>query len=615
MAAGKGKPRYVAALPLLGGLLLGSIAAHNAADVQAAILPPACSVAQAGAFKPPEQILLDPTGRVRVFAMHHKQCLDDAASYQTIYDSLDVEIKAHVDPWRATDHPNLVVFNELTALIYGTEGTRGMAARQGSAEATLVDQFIGQEGAAGIGTVAGHYALPLSYYEARFGPTSGIPGTVERLFTAITDTMVRASVETSSRLARTHGVYLLMDAPLPVLEGNACTGRYQGWVACPGWTSSTDPAAVAALTDPDLNVSSSCAGVAQTPCVYVAQTPVIDNVALMFAPDGSLYDLQPKVSLTGTELNPLGWNQASPATIHAIGFFGADAAKFSDIKMGIGISLDAFEHSITSGDPCAQPRDSHGTFDYFMQCLDSKGVNLFLQPEFNSASDSCMSWTDFSEAGTGAGGCNPGSWQPVGWMHSSWFAVQGRNPDGSFVHKNFRYAVNPFLIGNLFDVAGDGQSAIFARDDSRAHTGWYAGDSSAQLYANPALGYVDHADEAYLAPFEGPKPGFLVLTAWTMPEGSPNSLYRTKSGQSLGTTDSLQACERGLGPGSGFTTAPCAENSYRPSALVADLFLSRPSTLGATPNTAPGDAAPPAALLLALGAAILLAASRRGTRA
>lgn len=574
---------------LVGTLVLAAVATarRTSARAQAA----ACSPAQSRAFGPPAATLLDPTARLRVFAMHHKQCLDDAATYASIEATLDAELRAHVVPWHAADRPNLVVFNELTGLIFGTEGSRGAAARAGRQWAAFFDQLIGQEGAAGIGAVAAAYALPLAYYDSPtvFGPTdpSNLPQTVSRLFTALTDTYVRSSVDVASRLARRHGVYLVMDAPLPVLEGSGCTGSYAGWAACPGWTASTDATATSLLVDPDLGPTSSCQGAAQTPCVYVARTRDVDNVALVFAPDGSLYDMQPKVSLTATELNPLGWHQASPATIHAIHLAGQDAVHDADIRIGIGISLDAFEHSITAGDPCSRPRDGAGVYEYFMQCLDSKGVNLFLQPEFNSASESCMSWTDFSE-----GGCTPGSWQPVGWMHSSWFAVQGRNPDGSFVHRNFQYAVNPFMIGNLFDVAGDGQSAIFGRDDARAQIGWYAGDRSVSLYANPALGYVSHPDAASLNIVEGPKQGFLALTPWTMTDADPNALYRTRAGQRTGTTDSLQACERGLGPGSGVSTGPCAENAYQPSVLIADLFLS----VGRSGQSAGGAAAAAAAL-------------------
>ncbi|MCA1599576.1 MAG: hypothetical protein LC769_11305, partial [Chloroflexi bacterium] len=451
---------------------VGSLLVCLALLTAQAMLTPPAAAQSANCGGAPDATLLS-GGEVRVFAMQHKQDLADDATYASIKDSLDCELAAEVDPYRAADHPNVVVFNELTGLSYGTEGSRGSAARTGAAGATFVDTAVGQPGALGIGGVAGPYAVPITYYSALFGPPSGVPQTIDRLFTAITDTMVRAVVENVSALARSHRAYIVFGAPLVTNEGAACTGLYAGWAACPGWHSSTSPADVAALVDPDLNSSSSCAGVTQAPCVYVADTTNVDNVALFFAPDGTLYDMQPKVNLTGLEINPLGWHQANAATIHAIGLRGADAARYPAVKFGVGISLDAFETQVgaVSCPAEADPGMTSNPYPQFMQCLDSKGVNVFLQPEFNDGSAACMSWTDFTE------NCGPtGSWQPLSWMRSAWSAVQG----GRF--SNFRYAVNPFMVGNLFDIAGDGQSAIFSRDDARAGTGWYAGDRADALY-------------------------------------------------------------------------------------------------------------------------------------
>jgi hypothetical protein len=234
--------------------------------------------------------------------------------------------------------------------------------------------------------------------------------------------------------------------------------------------------------------------------------------------------------------------------------------------MGIAISLDAFEDTIVSGaDPCAS-RTS------FMQCLDSRRVDVVLQPEFNDGTQQCMSWTDFSQSC----GTPQASWQPLAWMASSWYAVQGRNPDGSYVFHNFAYAVNPFLTGNLFDVSGDGQSAIFSRSDPRAARYWYAGDSSAALYAQ-AGPYTDRPDDPAFSGFEGPQPGFLALMPWNIAEGNAPSLYRVRTpALAPGDPGSLQSCEKGLAPGSGVTPQQsplCAENGYLSGALVADLML------------------------------------------
>jgi len=592
---------------LIAGVLFILAAAgwHWALPVQAQQSLEECSTL--GFNNPPEQILLG-VGQVRVFAMHHKQCLQDVATYDSIYQALDHELKVRVDPYRSPDHPNVVVFNELTALIFGVEGSRGEPARDNADQVISDDQNIYGSGS-GTGAIirtAAQYGGPIAYYDSplRFGPTTSQQAAVERLFTALTDTYVRATVENLLRLAKNHGVYIAMSAPLPIVEGSKCTGAYAGWLACPGWHKSTDQVDRCALGDPDL-------GGCSVPYVYVADTPDVDNVGLMFAPDGSLYDLQPKVNLTPEEEDTIGWHEGSPSTIHAIGLHADDAARFPQVKFGIAISLDAFEHKIGS-DPCppdSTVNDASGVDDYpqFMQCLDSKDVNIVLQLAFNSASKECMSWTDFSE-----GGCNPGSWQPVGWMHSSWFAVQGRNPDGSFVHKNFRYAVNPFLVGNLFDVAGDGQTAIFARDDPRATTGCYAGDCAVALYLDAMLGYVDHPDQPWLAPFEGAKPGFLALTNWTMTRSDRYWLYRTRGGQQVGSKDSLQACEKGMAPGSGIQEGDCAENNEKPSALVADLDVgpAPPAAPSLLPTTTPAGM-PLAALIPLLAGAGFVVRTRR----
>jgi predicted amidohydrolase len=552
-------------LLLCAGLLAGQSAGVGAASA-AGSATPNCSGA-------PDAVLTG-GGQVRVFAMQHKQDLAEDATYAAIRQSLDCELAARVDPYRATDHPNLVVYNELNGLAYGTEGTRGLAARTAGAGATFVDQVAGIAGAAAIGSVAPSYHAPFLYYVAKFGPPAGSDQAIGLFFTSITDTLVRATVDNLSALARKHGVYIVFGTPLVVREGAACTGRYAGWPACPGWHTSSNPVDIAALQDPDIAPVSS---------VYVADSNTVDNVELFFAPDGTLYDMQPKVNLTSIEISPLGWHQANASTIHAIGLHGPDAVRFPAVRMGVGISLDAFETSI-GATPCPgepDPLNKPNPYPQFMQCLDSKGVNLFIQPEFNDGSKDCVSWTDFTED---CGSTNPPpNWQPLSWMRSAWFAVQGRTAGGAFVFPHFQYAVNPFMVGNLFDITGDGQSAIFARGDPRAVNGWYAGDRSAALYSGTGVGvYTDRTDDPRYARFEGAQPGFLALTPWVIPESSPAAAYRCKPASPAskcpagalpaGDPGSLQSCEKGLAPGSGVTSGNCAENQYRSTVLVADLF-------------------------------------------
>jgi hypothetical protein len=499
-------------------------------------------------------------GLIRVFAVQHRQTLAAAATYASIAADLGCELNA-IDALRSTVEPNVVVFDELNGLIDATEGTRGSAARAGSSQATLVDQLIGQPGTAGIGSVAGAYTAEIAYYNAKFGAPASQDSEVERLFTSVTDTMVRAVVENGSRLAQAHGDYLIIGAPMPILEGSACTGAFTGRPACPGWHASTNPVDIAALQDPDL---------APVSAVYVADTPNIDNVSLVFAPDGTLYDLQPKVNLTTLEISPLGWHQAAPSTIHAISLYGADAVALPQVQLGIAISLDGFINAPASGDPCATPAA-------YLACLDSKGVNVVVQPDFNDGVSPCWSWTDFTEDC----GTTQASWQPLAWMRSAWFDVQGRRPGGVFAFSHFLYSVNTFQVGNLFDVSGDGQTAIFARNDSRASPAWYAGDSNGALYGAPGV-YTDRADDPRYAAFEGAEPGFLALMPWKIAEGTSASLARRATpALAAGDPGSLQSCEQGLAPGSNVTASQsplCSENDYIDGIVAADLFPTGPSS-------------------------------------
>lgn len=564
------------------------LAAAPPPSVRAAAATPGCG----GAPVPPPSTAA-PTlqlqgGLVRMFAVQHRQSLAAAATYATIGADLECELTA-VDALRSPSEPNIVVFNELNGLIDATEGSRGALARTGSAQATLLDQLVGQPGAAAIGSVAGAYAPEIAYYDAKLGAPASPDAAVERLFTAVTDTMVRAVVESGSRLARAHHDYLVLGAPLPIVEGAACTGLYVGWAACPGWHTSSDPADIAALGDPDL---------APVASVYVADTPDIDNVSLVFAPDGTLYDLQPKVNLTPLELSPLGWHPAAPATIHAVGLHGADAVALPQVRMGIAISLDGFVNAPGGASPCT-------TAATYLACLDSKGVNVVLQPDFNDGVSPCWSWTDFTEdCGTAQA-----SWQPLSWMRSAWFDVLGRRADGSFAFPHFAYSVNTFQVGNLFDIGGDGQTAIFARNDPRAPAAWYAGDSSAALYAAPGTA-TDRADDPRYAGYEGAQPGFLALMPWKIAEHTPESLIRRASPPlTAGDPGSLQSCEQGLAPGSGITAAQsalCSENAYIDGLVAADLFPTAPP-VGVPELPSPGSVL----ALTALVAAVTIVMRRR----
>lgn len=528
------------------------------------------------------------TGDVQVFAIQYFQRVPAMASYASIRTELDCYFSTYVRPYREEQLPGLVVFNEVTALAFGLEGSRGTVGRAlvATRAATLPGQMTNQPLGAlgeGIGSVGAAYAAPLGWYvghhpdalaratadDVLVAAAGGLQVPASFVFLALTDTYVRTFVETFSWLARRYHVAVVAGAVLPVLTSAASCGAngYAGWVACPGWRSTANAIAVAALADRDL-ASQYRSGRLRT--VYEAVTPTVSNAAFVFGPDGRLTDVQPKVNLTPTEVE-LGWRPAPMSTVHAIALPAGRGRPVPRVRLGIAISLDAFEHA-GSPNPCTDPRA-------YIPCLAAQQVNVLLQPEYNDGTAECASWSDFSTA------CGPPAWQPLSWMLSSWYAVGARDPSGHPIYPSIRYAVNPFMVGNLYDLAGDGQSAIFARDDPRARADFYAGDSDSRLYARPGpyTPYGDPpapdpesapADRVSLAQLDGPQPGFLALAPWALPSsGASAVLVRDRAGLAAGSKGSLESCTDGLVPGSGVLAGPCAENAEQATALVADLRL------------------------------------------
>jgi predicted amidohydrolase len=511
-------------------------------------------------------------GRVQVVAVQYKQSIPQVASYVTIERQLDCYFATYAAPYRRAGRPQLVVFDELTGLTFGLAGSRGALARAfaatpaATAPGQLTNQPLGALAGA-VGLVGAAYAGPLAFYATRFPGAyagallhdltviahGGVAVPASFVFLAATDTYVRAFIDTFSTLARRYHATVAAGGLLPVLSsaGQCAANGYRGWVACPGWRATSDPAAVAALRDPDLH------GAGQ---VYEAITPTVSNATFFFAPNGRLYDVQPKVNLTPVELE-LGWQAAPPSTIHPIRLYDRRGRAVRGVRIGDAISLDAFEHASVSR-PCSDPLA-------YVTCLARERVNVLLQPDFNDATAGCASWADYQSA------CRQTPvWQPLEWMFSSWYDLEARRPGGRPLYPSFRYAVNPLMVGNIYDITGDGQSAIFARDDRRSHRGFYIGDSGAARgpYADPRG--VDSLSSAAapmsLRSLDGRRRGFLAELPWVLP-GSV--IDRDNPSLPAGSAASLESCTDGLAPGSGVRTGPCAENAYLPGAIVANLRL------------------------------------------
>lgn len=530
----------------------------------------ALAPAGAQACNLPAPTVVRGAGRVQVVAVQYKQSVAAMTSYGSIARDLDCYFATYAAPYRRPGRPQLVVFNELTGLSFGLTGSRGVLARAFSATpiGTLPGQLLNQPLGAlagAVGLIGAAYAGPLAFYAARDPgayasalihdvqvlASGGVAVPASFVFLAATDTYVRAFVQTFSALARRYHTTVVAGAVLPVLTTrSACAANgYSGWVACPGWRATFDPATVGALSDPDLGDSGRP--------VYEAVTPAVTNAAFFFDPAGRLYDVQPKVNLTPVE-QELGWEPAPPSTIHAVAFHDARGRRVRGVSLGVAISLDAFEHAATA-QPCADPHA-------YVACLASERVNVLLQPEFNDGTAECASWADFQAP------CRTTpTWQPLEWMFSSWYDVEARGSDGLFVYPSFRYAVNPFMVGNLYDITGDGQTAIFARSDPRRTNGSYAGDAVAGRDPNAVDSLSSPLAPRSLAALDGPQAGFLAVLPWVLGGVRP----RDNPALAAGDPRSLESCTDGLVGGSGVHSGLCTENGYSPGAIVANLRLGR----------------------------------------
>jgi hypothetical protein len=156
-------------------------------------------------------------------------------------------------------------------------------------------------------------------------------------------------------------------------------------------------------------------------------------------------------------------------------------------RLGLATSLPAFEYGRPGpGGPCADVAMT------YMRCLSRLGANVLIQADANDGQ-----WTADDASG---------EWQPLSWMGSAYLAVS----DSSV---RFTYAVNPFMVGNLADTPFDGQSAILERG-RRGPGCHYVGNGS----------FVAGHDLASYRSYAGPKPQFLALAPWVVPDSSRTHL-------------------------------------------------------------------------------------------
>jgi glycerophosphoryl diester phosphodiesterase len=443
----------------------------------------------------------EPNAKLRVVGIQFKQDVRYVESYETFRTKMRCLMEEHVVPLMQPGLPMLVVYNEDIGLMTLATGTRGALVRELAAtplRAPLGDLGPAPAGAvAALGLINAAYAPQVATYQAMFGSIDPR----KQMFVAATDTMARAFSQTFSDIARDYGVYVVASNNQP---------RYR---------ASSDPVEIALFGDPDL---------AQVDEVYVATSARVTNQTILWGPQ----DLHPqapageknllfrndKVPITALERDLIAIDEG-PATGDAA-LPNAAGSEVAGFRLGFATSLPAFAWGYDFGQrpadlqPCADVRIS------YMPCMDALGVNVVVQAEANPGR-----WA-IDQAG---------GWQPLEWMESTWRTVAEPSVQ-------FTYNVTPHMVGNLLDLAFDGQSAITRRG-----------------HAGPGMHYIGNlefappVDPQRYAQNVGAKPEFVVLAPWVTADA---------------LRDELRATGLALSPGSGDPL----ENDYLETAVWADFI-------------------------------------------
>jgi predicted amidohydrolase len=431
---------------------------------------------------------------VRIFAVGHKQRLDDAISYQTFRDKMAALMDA-AHPARASlvqagtgdvaSHlvaadPSaparaLVVFPEDAGLVAALIGSRGTLART-------------QTSAPGaIASLLGTYGPQFTYYAGKY-PQNPL---VRNLVLATTDTLYRSFYETFRDLAMTHGLYLAACANIPparrVEEGS-------------------EAGLVALLRDPDEP---------GRPYAYEATSPYPYNTTLVFAPDG-------EVLVPGGA----GGTRRSPSETGGVILGSTNKAYLTPIELpppgnagGLALATGAVRDLDVLDTPVGHLAIVISKDAWMVDVNDrfaAKGANVILQPE---------AFSDWAYAAT--------PWQPDIFKEGG-FANLQKTPQ-------FIVNVNASMTGNFFDVTFDGQSAVIGRKRKRAAGTLSAGN--AWIGQNPDTGFLA------LAPWIVPDPGIadagLGLAARRARLAAEGAKLLPGSGVACGGSLVAGACENG----------------------------------------------------------------------
>ncbi len=465
-----------------------------------------CRATRAATHLPP-QVSRDPEPDApRVFAMQFKQELRSVVSYAAFRSKIECMIREYVRPRLAKGRPNVVAFNEDVGLMTIATGSRGEAARNLFADPEGAPGCEGQP--APCGAAAGLFAINAAYGQQNNAYGSRFPdmGVIERMFVAPTDTFGRGWMQVFSDMARRYGIYIIG-------SNNQAPFR-----------ESRDPSEIAAFADPDL---------AQPPdSVFVATEGNVYNEVFIWGPRNvrkegpfplrNVVAQNKKVPLTELEetLQISNGPSSGPDAVENLRPFRLPGTK---ARIGIATSLPAFEFGYGIGEPRPDVDPCSDTRVYYMLCLEKLRTNVVIQDEANPGR-----WAV----------TQPGGWQPLEWMSSSWRHVGDPTVD-------FAYNVTPFMVGNLADLVFDGQSSIAQRGRALGRGCNYVG--TRRFLADPP-----ESDPPEYRRYAGRKREFLAIAPWV---------------ERRGTRDELREVSTQLAPGSGDEL----ENDYVETAIVADL--------------------------------------------
>ena len=493
----------VVATAALALLLPGTAAA---ADPPAPPDAGTCAKVRANRTAPPVVSYDRRSRAVRVFALQFKQEIRHVETYAAFRTKIECMVREQVVPRlaRGRGMVNVVALNEDVGLMTAGTGSRGARAREVIANPAGAPGCEGQAfpcaTVATLGALNSGYSKELAAYRSRFPELSPVSG----VFVAATDTFARGWMQVFSDIARRYDVYILG-------SNNQAPFR-----------ESTDPGDIETFADPDHPRPDS---------VFVATAPEVYNEVFMWGPRDvrtggapmlrNVVARNKKVPLTPIEqtLQMTPGPATGPEAVDNVRPYRIPGTK---ARVSFATSLPAFVY----GDPPAGTDPCSDTSKYYMRCIDKLGANLVMQDEANPGR-----WT-------GEDGDGIEKWQPMSWMTSTWRAAA--DPTVSF-----DYNVTPHMVGNLADLAFDGQTAITQRA-LRGPGCHYIGNAR----------FVGGEDRPDLTDEAGPKQEFLAIAPWVRPDGP---------------RDDLRAVGAKLAPGSGDPL----ENDYLETAVVADLTFPR----------------------------------------